>query len=65
MYKWVNERKEITVEQETLTAADIKKLKVHIREYGYHFSTARVIGLADMESVGSRLNHSLLNFRRL
>ncbi len=26
------ERKEITVEQETLTAADSKKLKVHIRE---------------------------------
>ena len=32
LYKWVNERREITVEQETVTALDIKKFKTRIRE---------------------------------
>ena len=32
LYKWIQDRKEITVEQETLTAVDIKKFKVRIRE---------------------------------
>jgi len=32
LYKWVNERKEITVENDTLTALDIKKFKNRIRE---------------------------------
>jgi len=32
LYKWVNERREITVENETMTALDIKKFKNRIRE---------------------------------
>jgi len=32
LYKWVQERKEISVEQETLTAMDVRKLKIRIRE---------------------------------
>ena len=32
LYKWVNERKEISVENETMTALDIKKFKSRIRE---------------------------------
>ena len=32
LYQWVSDRKEITVENETMTAIDIKKFKHRIRE---------------------------------